>query len=298
MILIGGSTGQLGQYVVAQLLRKGAAGRFAVLARDPEKAKIYSDQGIEVRYADFDDPRSLPGAFNDVKRFLFISTMAADRAIQQQLVVDAAAAAGVSHIVYTGLAINDIAGSAVHDLMNSHFQTEDRIRSSGMDWTFLRNTMYAEAIPQIAGPRALTEGIFLPGGGGRVPYALRSEMGEATANLLLQEGHLDRIYNIAGSNAWSYADVAAALSRLTQRNLVYQDILENSLRQGLSSAGVPEFVIWLTLGTVKDIKDGQYDIGSRDLESLLGRAPAPLDDMLRAVFNLGASLDGPPVERG
>ena len=50
---------------------------------------------------------------------------------------------------------------------------------------------------------------------------------------------------------------------------------------------MPDFVIWLTLGTIKDIRTGQYDIGSRDLEALLGRAPASLDDMLPTVFDLG-----------
>ncbi|SEB38302.1 SDR family oxidoreductase [Rhodobacter sp. 24-YEA-8] len=284
MILIGGSTGQLGKEVVAQLLRREAKGQFAVLARDPEKAKIYADQGIEVRLGDFDSPESLGPAFAGISRFLFISTMSQDRGAQQSRVVDAARAAGIRHIVYTGLAIRDIATSAVRDLMASHFETEDRIRTSGMQWTFLRNGMYAEAIAQIAGPKALTDGLSLPGGAGRVPYALRAEMGEAAANLLLGEGHEGKTYNITGSDAWSYADIAAGLQRLTGRAIGYQDIPEEALAVGMRAAGMPDFVIWLTLGTVRDIRDGQYDIASRDLEILLGRAPKSLDQMLASVF--------------
>ncbi|MCL4066444.1 SDR family oxidoreductase [Pseudomonas sp. GX19020] len=284
MILIGGSTGQLGKEVVAQLLRREAKGPFAVLARDPEKAKIYADQGIEVRLGDFDSPESLGPAFAGISRFLFISTMSQDRGAQQSRVVEAARAAGIRHIVYTGLAIRDIATSAVRDLMASHFETEDRIRASGMQWTFLRNGMYAEAIAQIAGPKALTDGLSLPGGAGRVPYALRAEMGEAAANLLLGEGHEGKTYNITGSDAWSYGDIAAGLSRLTGRAIGYQDIPEEALTAGMRAAGIPDFVIWLTLGTIRDIRDGQYDIASRDLEILLGRAPKSLDQMLASVF--------------
>lgn len=284
MILIGGSTGQLGKEVVAQLLRRKAKGQFAVLARDPEKAKIYADQGIEVRLGDFDTPDSLGPAFAGISRFLFISTMSQDRGAQQSRVVEAARAAGIRHIVYTGLAIRDIATSAVRDLMASHFETEDRIRASGMQWTFLRNGMYAEAIAQIAGPKALTDGFSLPGGTGRVPYALRAEMGEAAANLLLSEGHEGKTCNIAGSDAWSYADIAAGLSRLTGRAIGYQDIPEEALAAGMRAAGIPDFVIWLTMGTIRDIRDGQYDIASRDLEILLGRAPKSLDQMLASVF--------------
>lgn len=284
MILIAGATGQLGGNVVAQLLRKGAKGRFAVLARSAAKAKIYADQGIEVRIADFDEPETLASAFAGIDRLLFISTMSTDRADQQARVVEAAAAAGVRHVVYTGLAIRDIQTSGVKDLMLSHFQTEDRIKASGVKWTFLRNGMYAEAVPQIAGPKALTEGLFLPGGAGRVPYALRAEMGEAAANLMLQDGHEGRIYDIVGGSAWGYAEVAAGLSRLTGRSLSYQDIPEEALREGLRAAGMPEFPIWLTLGTLQDVKAGQYEIASRDLEMLLGRPPKSLDDMLKAVF--------------
>lgn len=286
MILIGGATGQLGQAVVQQLSARGGKGRFAVLARDAEKAKQYSDQGIEVRLADFDSPASLPAAFAGIDKFLFISTMSQDRGPQQLAVVDAAAAAGVRHVVYTGLAIKDIAVSAVRDLMASHFETEDRIRTSGMGWTFLRNTMYAEAIAQIVGPNALSDGIFLPAGTGHVPYALRAEMGEAAANLLLQDGHAGQTYTITGNDGSSFADIAAALSRLTGKALTYHDISEDKLRDALRASGMPEFVIWLTLGTLRDIRDGQYDLRSRDLETLLGRPPASLDAMLNSVFRL------------
>ncbi|MFB9221627.1 SDR family oxidoreductase [Paracoccus cavernae] len=284
MILIGGSTGQLGKEVIAQLLRRNAKGLFAVLARDPEKAKPYADQGIEVRYGDYDRPSELGPAFAGIDRFLFISTMSQNRGEQQRHVVDAARASGVRHVAYTGLAIRDIATSGVRELMESHFETEDRIRASGMRWTFLRNTMYAEAIAQIAGPKAPAEGVFLPGGTGRVPYALRREMGEAAANMLLQEGHEGKTYTLTGPSSWSYADIVAALSRRAGRPLVYQDIPEAALADGLRAAGLPEFVIWLTLGTIRDIRDGQYDLPSRDLATLLGKEPQSLDEMLGAVF--------------
>ncbi len=95
-------------------------------------------------------------------------------------------------------------------------------------------------------------------------------------------------YAITGNEAWSYADIAAALSRLTGRNLRYQDITEEALRDALRAVGAPEFPIWLTLGTLHDIKSGQYEIQSRDLETLLGRAPKSLDAMLRSVFGLSS----------
>ncbi|MCW5719790.1 MAG: SDR family oxidoreductase [Devosia sp.] len=284
MILISGATGNLGREVVAQLKTQIPAGDFVVLARDADKAGHFIDQGIAVRIADFDDPDSLSAAFKGIDTFLFVSTTSHDRARQQMRAVDIAAANGIKRIVYTGLAIKDIDTSAVRDLMLSHFQTEDHIRASGMAYTFMRNTMYAEAIPQIAGPKAPSDGIFLPGGDGRVPYALRSEMAEAAANVLLQSGHIGKTYDITGLGSWTYGDVAESLSKQAGRPLRYQDISPAALQQALKAAELPEFMIWLTLGTLRDIKAQQYDLPSDDLANLLGRAPAKLDSMMQVVF--------------
>ncbi len=285
MILVAGATGHLGAAVVEQLLRSGATGGFAVLARDPEKAKAFAGQGIDVRIADYDRPETLRAAFSGVDKLLFISTMAMNRAEQQSSVVDAAAAAGVKHIVYTGLALKDIESSGVRDLMISHFQTEDRIKASGMAYTFLRNTMYADAMPIIAGPQATQAGIFLPAGQGKVPYVLRAEMGEATANLLLQEGHEGRTYDIVGEAAYGYDEVARSLSALTGRSLAYHDVPAETLRANMQAAGLPEFPIYLTLGTLQDIKAGRYEIASPALRKLLGRTPKSLDEMVKTVFS-------------
>lgn len=284
MILVAGATGNLGQAVVRQLIRTGEGKPIAVLARDEAKAKSFAAQGIETRLADYDDPASLPVAFAGVDTLMFISTMSMDRARQQITVVEAAAKAGVKRIVYTSLAIRDIATSAVKDIMGSHFETEAAIKASSMDYTILRNTMYADAIPVIVGPQALEDGILLPAGTGRVPYALREEMGEAAANVMLQDGHSGCTYDITGPVAYGYDDIARSLSAKAGYRLQYQDIPAEALGDALRSAGMPDFVIHLTLGTLADIKGGQYEIASRDLEQLLGREPASLDAMLDTVF--------------
>lgn len=278
MILVTGATGHLGRAVVQQLLKSGAKGQFAVLARDPAKATPYANQGIEVRIADFDSPETLATAFAGIDTLLLVSTLSLDRAAQQKIVVDAAARAGVAHIVYTGLAIRDIGSSAVRNIMLSHFETEDHIRQSGMAYTFVRNTMYADAIPIIAGPDALSKGIFLPAGEGRVPYALREELGEAIANVLLQSGHEGRIYNLTAPTAWSYGDIAQTLG------VPYTDIAPYTLHKGLTASGLPDFMVDLTLGTLQDIRNGQYDIPSDDLTTLLDRPPLGLADLLPRVF--------------
>lgn len=224
MILVTGATGQLGAQVVAHLARQGPAGSFTTLARDPAKAAILTKQGINVRLGDFDDPPSLRRAFTGVRKLLLVSTMAPNRLQQHRQVIDAARQAGVEHVFYTGLAIRSIETSHVRTLMESHFQTEDYLKASGLDYTLLRNTMYAEALPVIVASGRSGNCIALPGGTGRVPYVLRQELGEATANALLDDGHRNRTYHLVGSQAYGYAEVAAALGRLHGTPVHYQHV--------------------------------------------------------------------------
>lgn len=284
MILVTGATGHLGGHVVSHLKQKLALNQFAVLARNIDKAKGYVEQGVEVRLGDFNEPQDLAKAFAGVSKLLLISTMDMNRLEQHKNVVDAAMQAGVQHIIYTGLAIQNIDTSAVKDLMISHFQTEDYIRESGLNYTFLRNTMYAEAIPQIIGEDAVETGIALSGGEGKVPYVTRAELGEATAKLLLQSGHENQTYHLVGSQAYSYQDITDVLGQLNQTTVAYQNLTVQNYREFLAQIGLPEFLVYLTHDTVLDIANHQYEVASTDLEKMLGRKSAPLQEYLKTIY--------------
>lgn len=286
MILVTGATGNLGLNVIDQLLKVTTPDKFIALARNDDKASSLKNKGVTVRIGNFDEPTSLETAFVGVEKLLLISTMEQNRYQQHQNVVDAALKAGVQHIVYTGLAIQDIQTSHVKDLMMSHFQTENYIKEKGLNYTFLRNTMYADAIPLITGKEVTKRGIFLTGGNGRVPYALRREMGEATANLLLQNGHENKIYDITGSNFYSYQDIVNELTDITGIKVPYIDADATSFYHVLKEDGVPDFPLYLLSGTVADIKNHQYELESDIMETLLGRSTAPLSEMLKEVYPL------------
>lgn len=284
MILITGATGNLGSAVVAQLLKTLSPEEFVATSSNAEGVEKLRAKGLQSRLANFSDPISLNEVFKGIDKLLLISTMDQNRYEQHKNVVDAAKEQGVKQIIYTGLAIKDIHTSAVKDLMISHFQTEDYIKESGLTYTILRNTMYADALTQILGSNALNQDINLPGGTGKVPYALRREMGEATANLLLQDGHENSTYNITGSNSFGYTELAAALSNLKRDTIKYNDISEDDLKAFLKKIGFPDFAIYLHSGTIRDIKMAQYEIESHTMETLLGRPTASIEDIMEELF--------------
>ena len=110
-------------------------------------------------------------------------------------------------------------------------------------------------------------------------------MGEAIANLLLKEDTSQRIYHITGSNQYSYQSVVETLNKINKTHAQYKDIPNNVYEAHLKEQGMPEFLIYLTKGTVVDIKNGQYEIDSDDLAALLGRPSLSLEEMLSKLYN-------------
>jgi len=286
MILVTGATGQLGTATIEHLLNNISSHKIMAFARDENKAKHLKEKGVRFRLGNFEDTASLDAAMQGIEKVLLISTIDHDRFQQHKNVVDAAKKAGVKHIAYTGVTLKDVNTSAVKFLMDSHFQTEDYIKESGLNYTFLRNSLYAEVIPMYVGEKVFEAGIYLPTGNGKVGYALRREMGEAAANVLLQNGHENKTYQITGSELYSYQDVANKLSLLSDKTVNYTDADAATFPDKLKEHGVPELRILIASGFSADIKNGQYEIVSNDLENLLGRKSATLKESLKEIYNL------------
>jgi len=158
-ILITGATGQLGSLVVKHLLDRLPASDIAVSVRTPEKASDLSAKGIDVRTGDFNDLALMTKAFAGIDTALIISAEDdnATRIKQHRTAVDAAKAAGVKHIVYTGIV--DPKADADFTYSAIHLDTENYIRQTGVAYTILRNSFYADLL--LAGvPHALETGDY------------------------------------------------------------------------------------------------------------------------------------------
>lgn len=286
MILITGATGHLGGHVLENLLKKTDASNIAVLVRDENKAADLKAKGVEIRVGNFNDATSLVNAFNGIDKMLLISSSdLEDRLGQHKNVIDAAKNAGVKHIVYTGVSMVDINNSALKDFMIDHYQTQDYIKASGMKYTFLQHNLYADVLPMFIGEHVLETGIFFPAGTGKVPFALRSEMGEAAANVLTTDGHEDKTYRISSGQTYSFNDVAEGISKASGKEITYTDADPAQFTEVLKGAGVPEGMIHFSLGFAAAMKNNDFNIVTNDLETLLGRKPADLDQFLNSVYS-------------
>jgi NAD(P)H dehydrogenase (quinone) len=286
-ILVTGATGLLGTAVIETLLKKVPPDKISIITRKEEKRAAFAAGGLNAYSGNYDNIISLENAMEAVDTVLLISSGdQGDRMQEHKNVVDAAKKMGVKYIAYTSRALRN-RSTLVNKLMAEHFKTEDYIAASGLGYTFFRNTLYMDAIPQfIGGEAALERGIFLPAGDGKVAFALRSEMGEAMANVLLNEVCENKIYNFTGNKACSFYDVAAVFTELSGKDVKYTDVDATAFKAMMKQRNIPEPVIQKITDFITDIKHNQEADIYSDLENQLSRKPAGLKEGLKILFAL------------
>lgn len=289
-ILVTGATGNLGTAAVDRLVDVLGPDSVVGLARDEAKAAGLRSKGVEVRFGDYGDPASVQAAMQGIDKVLLVTSPAREGLIEHHRnAIEAAERAGVSHLAYVSYAVRDVETAALRPMLEAIVGTEQLVRDSAVPaYTILRNTQYADAIPFFVGAAALTHGFRIPGGTGKVPYALRREMGEAAANALAEDGHEGKIYQLTGPAGYTFADVAAALSRYAGTEVAYQDITAEEHATALAGFGLPAPAVAALTGFITDMRDGHFDVQSTDLATLLGRAPADLDAAITETFAAGA----------
>lgn len=287
MILVTGATGNLGKATIDFLLKKGAAPESIIaLVRDAAKAADLAASGVTVKIGDYNDYASLVAAFAGVDKLLLVSGNDIENRSKQQIdVVNAAKEAGVKHILYTSFERkNETATSPIAIIAGSHLATEKAIIESGLKYTLFRNNLYFDVLPMFLGEHVLETGIFFPAGDGKTAFALRNDMAEAIANVLLSEGHEDKNYYISNTENISIADVAAALSELSGKTIAYNSPSQEVYTETLTNAGVPTEYIQLFAGFAEGIKQGEFATDKTDLEALLGRKPTSINTFLAQVY--------------
>jgi NAD(P)H dehydrogenase (quinone) len=219
-IIISGASGHLGILTIKELLARGVSAKNLILvSRTPDTLGEFVKLGAVARFGDLSKPESLAAAYAGGTRMLLISIGGGSlpRPVAHKNAIDAAVKAGVKQIAYTSwiaLSKGDASGIGA-----DHAQTEEILKNSGVAWTFLRNSIYADQlIPQAA--KMVADGSFvLPAKVNRLGYVTRKDCAAAAAAVLSTPGHDNKAYNITGPELVGPAEVAAAASEATGRKI-------------------------------------------------------------------------------
>jgi NAD(P)H dehydrogenase (quinone) len=281
-LLVTGASGNLGKAVVAELRRLGAKTVIAA-TRTPGKHQELAALGVEEREADFDRPETLQAAFRGVERLLLVSTDSLHapevRIKQHRAAIQAAVGAGVEHVVYTSLPnAHPTEGPSIPD---DHFWTEVALFESGLNWTILRNNLYAEVILRFA-HFALKTGKLVSATQSRGrSYVTREDCARTAAAALLNSTG-KAIYDVTGPTSVTHEQVASVLSRLSGKSIQHVNVTSEEVEKGLVAAGIPQFAARSVRELDEETSRGYHAIVTTTVTNLTGRVPLSVEDFLQA----------------
>ncbi len=278
-IAVTGATGHLGTFVVEELKKRVSNENIVALVRTPGKASALE---VEVRAFDYNQPETMTAALAGVDRLVLISSNEiGQRARQHFNVIEAAGKAGVEWIVYTSLLHAD---STTLNLAGEHMTTEEALKASGINYTILRNGWYTENYTDSIGG-ALAGGAFIgSAGNGKISSAARVDYAEAAAVAITDESHKGKVYELAGDDYYTLADLAAEISNQTGTNIPYRNLTEAEYTKILESFEIPAgFAAAIASWDVSASKDDLFD-DSHQLSALIGRPTTPLADSVKAAL--------------
>jgi NAD(P)H dehydrogenase (quinone) len=284
MILVTGSTGELGKEIMKALLEKAPANQIIAFARDAEKAGSYAEQGATIRTGDYSDHQSLVKAFRGVDKILLITAPAFSENSPEENAIRAAVEAGVRHLVYISIQSKANSEVIIPGVTLRDIAARDALIKSGLTYTIVRNPLYTDAIPFMLGKDVLEKGVSFPSGDGRVPVATRQDLGEATATILLSDEYDDADITLTNIKTWSFTDVADVLTEITGKSVPFLNSNRNEYVTYMEETGLPTFAGEFAACWGDTIRSGEFQETYSSLEKILGRKPTDLKTYLSGVY--------------
>lgn len=278
VITVIGSTGTIGSELVRLLSAAGAATR-AVYRSTKNTPPL---RGIVWLKADLHHETVLEPVLAGTTRLFLLSGNEAGFGKLQIDTLGAAERLGVQHVVkLSALGASNHSNSTI---AREHWEVEQALEQSKMTWTMLRPHAFMQNWLSDVAESVRAEGaIYSPVADGRVPFIDTRDIAAVAAEVLLNpESHAGRRYFLTGGEAVGLADVAAVLSEVTGRAVIYRPISMDEARARLEARGLPTQLIDAMLAIAEYQKAGGATSKVSDsVQRILGRPPRTIRDFAR-----------------
>jgi NAD(P)H dehydrogenase (quinone) len=296
-VLILGSTGVTGKAIAAKL--DDATDQIEVVraSRNPRTIERLRAEGQSAVQLDLDDARTFPAALEGIDRVFVMTGYTVAMTHQTKTITDAAADAGVGHIVHLGIFGN---GRSTDPHFAWHELVERYIEGSGVPWTHLHPHMFMENLLSVL---VLRDGrLPWPAGDKPIGWVASEDLSSVAAKVLAEgpDVHSGKAYFMS-TDLLNGAEAAAILSEAFGQTVPADVMTPEELRQAVAQGLVttPSFMeenyALSSFEWFQQIFDGRMDdiaVTTTTVEELLGRPPIHLaqwavehrDDVLAAAI--------------
>jgi len=272
VILVTGATGRVG-YRLMEALADARADVTAMVRVQARAADLPGTPGHVV--ASFDDPPAAE-VLRGFDRVFLLSPADEEQVELETVFIDALVAAGHRpHVVKLAADGFQDPGCEVR-FMRSHREVARHLDATGLPVTYIAAACYMEDLVASAQTIEKDGVIAAPAGQGRVGFVAAGDVAAVAAAALTGPGHEGETYVVTGPEALGYADVAARVSAVFEREVDFEDqaperALEGMLAAGLSrweADGMGELFEWIREGGADTVTDTVLEVTGEQAQPL------------------------------
>ncbi len=280
MIGITGANGNLGTSIIKLLVQKVPKDEIVAFIRNLDKGKELQTLGVQIRQADYDDEQTFKRGLKDIDTLLLISAHdVGHRFMQHKHVIDAAKESGVKRLLYTSFVM---AKTPDWILLLEHHQTEEYIKSVGLEYVICRDSLYVENMINDM-KRIISEGVYYTSASNGFAYVSIPDLARTYAEIL---AHPDKVqpnktYNFTGPELVTPEDYFNLIQNQTDKKLSFKQVSEEDMTAYLQKLGVSEEAMEGWLGFERMQSDGVCSVISDDIEHLTGTKPLAMSELIK-----------------
>jgi uncharacterized protein YbjT (DUF2867 family) len=282
-VLVTGASGNVGSYVVKELLKLGE--KVVAAGTEPKKLKNMFGETVDAVQFDFTDKDTFNNALNGVDRVFLMRPPHLGKPQDLYTFIDAMKSRNIKLISFLSLM------GVENNTIPPHHKIEKYIESSGVPYAHIRPGFFMQNVSGIHSVEIREQDqIFIPAGKSKTSFIDASDIGLSIATILHEpDKYRNTAHTITGPAALDYYQVAEILSKITGRRITYAKpgylryrnyyIKRRGFEKSFVNVTVALYFM-TRLGTAKDVTDEFY--------KLTGKKPRTFEDF--AIENSAAFM--------
>jgi uncharacterized protein YbjT (DUF2867 family) len=273
VIVVTGPSGNVGRELTERLAAREDGEPYRVLTHKADVPLAANGEAVHFSYA---DRSTWPAALEGATRLFLLFPLPHPRTARTWMepFVEAAAEAGVQHVVYLTVP------GADHRKRIPHWRTERAIERTGMDHTFLRAAYFMQNLHRKISMHGVDvvdhDEVYIPAGKGLTTFFDARDAAEIALEILEDPApHAGRSYLLAGPETVGFDAMAGALGDALGRPITYTSPSFPAFWKRMRPRVRWDALFFMT-GVYTLARRGRNVVQEHDTARLLGRQPTDL----------------------
>lgn len=276
-ILITTPSGNVGRATLSALKEMGFPQDAIILGERTFQSNINMQTGPFWRVLDLQRPETFAPALAGIRQVLLVRPPAISQ-VEKYFYpfLQEARKAGVQQVVFLSIQ------GAEKNSKTPHHKIENHIKELGLGYTFLRPSFFMQNLTSTHREEIKNHNqIFVPAGKGKINFVDTEDVGHAAAlALAYPEQHMHKTWELTGSHAYDFFQVAEMLSSALGRKITYKNPGLLSFLWRKWRQGTPLGFAFVMAAIYSGARLGRAAAYSEDLEKLIAQPPTTLQEFI------------------